>query len=247
MRSFINWNFAAEHVQVDVENGEYVSSESTLILGGPSRLSHVISNSAPDLLTGQTSLFPIGLLQNASMAQNRQVSRLFEIGSKRAYFVPGRLFANFTMNRILFFGPSLLRMLYAVAPFDEIGFGTPFTLEGQTNPITAPEDYRRLFVRGRSGAQLLTPPGYGAQRSQTVNRDFFINLSSELFNIPIGLCFIFKDANGNPYGATYLEECYIETHTMGVDSNNIVIAESATGQFDRALPVQVVAPSAAAA
>lgn len=242
-KSYINWRFASEHVQTEIVNGEYVSSESTLVLGGPARLSQLVGNPTDQLnaLTAQTSMFPIGLLQNLSIAQNRQVSRLFEIGSKRAYFVPGRLFANFNVSRILFFGPSLLRMMYAVGPYEDLGYGKPFQIEGRN--VTAPTEYAELFGANANQRTLLSPPGYGDADVNKDNRDFFINLASDLFNVPFGLCLLLKDPKNNPYGAMYLEDCYIESHSLGVDSNNIVIAESVSGQFDRVAPVQLVTAS----
>lgn len=243
---FTDWNWASEHVQVELKNGEYVSAESTLMLAGPSRLSMALSGGETGM--GQY-LAPIGLIQMFQIAQNRQVARLFEIGSKRSYFVPGRLFSNFQMNRILFFGPSLLRLLYAVAP---VGKGQGQVLKQTTagqvptdqDVIKTPDAYKELFpsrVTSKSLGYLLAP-GFGDSSPLAENRDFYVNLASEIFNIPFGVCMIMKDAKQRPYGAFYLEEMMIEAHTMGVDSNNIVIAEGCNGQFDMVVPLALQAP-----
>ena len=237
-KSYVNWRFASENVQTEIVNGEYVSSESTLVLGGPSRLAHLTAGAATDAVAVQTTMFPIGLLQNVSLAQNRQVSRLFEIGSKRAYFIPGRLFANFSVSRILFFGPSLMRMLYAVAPYRDLGVGRTFRVENRE--VATPPEYARLFGDNANQRTLLSAPGFGDARANGDNRDFFINLASDLFNVPMGLCFLLKDPKNRPYGAMYLEDCYIEAHSMGVDANNIVIAEQVSGQVGSVAPVQLV-------
>lgn len=235
--SFLNWNWASEHVQVELQNGEYVSAESTLVLAGPSKLK-MITDMAGDPISANSQLYPVGLLQMLTVAQNRQVARLFEIGSKRSYFVPGRLFANFQINRILFYGPSLLRLLYAVAP--NRGYGQPlnFAAEGavptQQSQLRENPAYSALFP----SENFLLAPGHGA-RTDEDNRDFFINLASELFNVPFGMCLLFKDARKRPYGAFYMEECMIEAHSIGVDSNNIVLAEGVNGQFDMVMPMQV--------
>jgi len=237
--SFINWKFASEHVQAELQNGEYVSAESTLILAGPSRL-RMISDGSADPLAAKSRLFPVGLLQTMQVAQNRQVARLFEIGSKRSYFVPGRLFANFQINRILFYGPSLMRLLYALAP--RRGFGQPFnfapdgTTPRQQDQLQTPPSYESLFPARGTNFQL--GPGHGGKTADD-NRDFFINLASELFNVPFGLCPLLKDARQRPYGSFYMEDCMIEAHSIGFDSNNIVIAEGVNGQFDMLMPVQV--------
>lgn len=235
-RSYVNWNFATENVQTEIVNGEYVSSESTLVLGGPSKLSHLAAG-GPDALAQYTTMFPIGLLSNISVAQRRDLARLYEIGSKRAYFVPGRTFSSFQMGRVLFFGPSLLRMLYAVAPYSRLGYGTPFTVENR--PVTTPTEYGELFDVGTL-AGLRNAPGFGAPTASAENRDFFINLMSDLFSVPVGLCLLLKDGKNRPYGAAYLEDCYIESHAMGVDSNTIVISEGVSGQVGQVSPVQLV-------
>lgn len=239
--NFLNWNWAAEHVQAELVNGEYVSAESTLLLAGPSRLEYLVgANSTPESV--KSNLYPIGLVQNFMMAQNRFLTRLFEIGSKRAYFVTGRLAANFQINRVMFFGPSLMRLLYSLAP-NKIGFGgNPFTFlrEGTTGSILesaqlkTPRLYNDLFPD-----KYLLAPGYGGSQGED-NRDFFINLASDLFQIPFGISVIFKDAKNRPYGACYLQDCYIEAHSMGIDANNVVIAEGVNGQFDQVAPVQLV-------
>jgi len=243
MSSYVNWSWASEHVQTEITNGEYVSSESTLVLAGPSRLS-MLSGDASGNLSTTNSVIPLGLIQNIGITQQRQLSRLFEIGSKRAYFVPGRLFSNFTIGRILFYGPSLLRLLYALAPLNDSQLGTVGTdlnvdPDSQGDPISIPTDYADLFQSG----QLQLKPGYGGTIGEAQNRDFFINLASELFNVPFGMILVFKDTRNRPYGAAFLEDCYIETHQMGVDANAVVIGESATGQFDSVAPIQLATQS----
>ena len=144
MSSYVNWSWASEHVQNEITNGEYVSSESTLVLAGPSRLS-MLSGSL-ESSSSSNSLIPLGLIQNVGITQQRQLNRLFEIGSKRAYFVPGRLFSNFTIGRILFYGPSLLRLLYALAPIGDgqkLGnYGTPLNIDEDANndPVSTPTE-----------------------------------------------------------------------------------------------------------
>lgn len=234
---FLSWDWASQHVQVELENGEYVSAESTLILVGPPTLSMIQGKEF-----SVTSLFPMGLIQNIQIAQNRQVARLFEIGSKRSYFVPGRLFANFQLNRILFYGPSLLRLLYALAPSgQEKGSGVPFssapvgsTVKAGLNKEIKNDKYTKLFP-----PQYSLAPGKGAASNEQGNRDFWINLASDVFNVPMGLCLLFKDARQRAYGAFYMENCMIEAHSLGVDSNNVVLAEGVNGQFDMVNPIQV--------
>ena len=240
--TFLNWNWAKDHVQAELVNGEYISAESTLLLAGPSRLEYLLTP-GQDLQQVKSSLYPIGLIQNFMMAQNRFLTRLFEVGSKRAYFVAGRLAANFQINRVMFFGPSLMRLLYAISPSTIENFGgQAFKFADDTEPgnflpnakTTSPPRYAALFPE-----RLLASPGYGGTEGKD-NRDFFINLASDLFQIPFGFAVIFKDAKNRPYGACFLQECLIEAHSMGVDANNVVIAEGVNGQFDQVAPIQLI-------
>jgi hypothetical protein len=234
MSSFVNWQWQSENVQAEVKNGEYISAESALILAGPSRLSMLSTDGGVDTTN---SLIPIGLIQGFGSSQNRQVQRLFEIGSKRAYFVPGRMFANFTIARIMFYGPSLMRLLYGLAPSEVVD---PFTTGLNTDPdssgnfVSELPEYSALF-----GGSLVNAPGYGGSSTENENRDVWMNLASELFNVPFGMCLLMKDTRDQPYGAVYMEDCYLETHNMSIDAGNVVIAENVSGQFDRLEPIQL--------
>ena len=243
MTSFLNWQWQNEHVQSEIQNGEFVSSESSLVLAGPSRLDHLSDNGSGTFLGSSNSLIPLGILNNINFVQNRPVQRLFEIGSKRAYFVPGRLFAQFSASRMLFYGPSLMRLLYALAPDRLVAnLGTPLNIDpdSQGQGVAQLPEYSALF----QDDELQNVPGYGGTNNED-NRDFYVNLTSELFTVPFGLCVIYKTAQDKPYGATYLEDCYIESHQMGMDSSNVVIAETVNGQFDRMVPVQLATQSVA--
>lgn len=236
-QSYANWSFASQNVQTELVNGNYVSAESTLILGGPSRISHLTSNAgnAIDARSVRTTMFPIGIVQGINISQNRPVQRIFEVGSKRAYFIPGRLFANASISRVLFHGPSLMRMLYAVAPYKDLGYGAPFTVEGGL--VEAPAGYADLFgPEGQRG--LLSPPGFGAPVGAE-NKDFFINLASELFNIPMGICLLLKNPKSTLYGASYLEDVYVSAHSMSINANDIVIMETVNLEFGNVAPVLV--------
>lgn len=241
MTSHLNWRWQDQNVQVEVKNGEYVSAESALILAGPSRLSYLSDDGSGTFLGSSNSLIPLGILQNMNITQNQQVQRLFEIGSSRAYFVPGRLFAQFSMSRIMFFGPSLMRLLYSLAPQRLLEtLGTPLNIDPDSNQqgIAALPEYEKLFQTGA----LQNLPGYGGSVGEN-NRDLYMNLGSELFKVPFGLCIVMKTAQDKPYGAVFMEDCYIESHQFGIDSGNIIMAESVSGQFGRLAPIQLAAQS----
>jgi len=70
-------------------------------------------------------LYPIGLLQQFSYQQGRQVAPMQTIGSGRAYFTTGKSTVSFNMARLFVKGPNLLRALYKNAEAVGVKVSTP--------------------------------------------------------------------------------------------------------------------------
>jgi len=223
------WNYEEFHVQRELETNDFVNAASTLIAAGPPTLAKAgdsrLSDGAaldPATLTEVASFaYPIGVLENAAIAQNKQLQRMFEIGSKRSYFITGRNVGSVTLARTLFHGPNILRVLYAYYPADLINNTVSDLLSTQAPP---------------SATEIRNNPGYA---------DFFMNLDSDLFDHPIGLMFLFQDQLQDNYGAIYLENAYINAHQLNISSTSVLLAEGATMQFDRAVPIDVGAETRA--
>jgi hypothetical protein len=219
------WDFEQFHVQRELDTKDFVNAASTLIAAGPPTLaqgSNAISGGqVEDPLTfdelrpdSSDFAYPIGVLENAAINQNRVLQRIFEIGSKRSYFVVGRNMGSLTLARTLVHGASLLRVLYAYYP-----------------NILINETVGRLLTGDFPDAeQVKNNPGFA---------DFFINLDSDLFDRPLGLMLFFRDSRNQPYGAVYLEDCYINTHQINVASQSVLVLENTMIQFDRAVPINV--------
>ena len=239
---FTQWRWSSEHVQTEIVNGEYLSSESALILAGPPRLELVNANSLgavgaevpsiADTSTTNTVLFPIGLLTDFVTAQQRAIQSVFEIGSTRRYLIPEKITSNLRISRVKFFGPSLLRVLYAYYPT------TLLAKESGTLPtaVKALADKLPSVTKGR--------PGYGNTKVGEIddlnfNRDWWINLQSVVFRQPLGLCIYLKASNDEPYGAAYLEECLIGRHTFTMSSDRVMMMEGVDIEFDRIAPIQL--------
>lgn len=54
----------------------------------------------------------IGVLQTMSLAQNKNVQQLFEIGSDKEMLIPGRTFRSLNLGRALINGRNLLHRIY---------------------------------------------------------------------------------------------------------------------------------------
>ena len=217
--SLDTWDFNNFHVQVDIKSGEFISAFSVLLAAGPPRLrdTSAIELAGKPVADGQSiTAVPIGVVENFSMSQNRQLQRLFEIGSKRSYFIPGRNVSSLQLSRTLFHGPSLLRALYAYAPAAKLGGRAVQILSGAAGEAT---------------------PDFPDIRNSAGVADYFINLDSDLFDQPFGLYVLLRDSKNRAYGATYLEDCHLQAHQFSINSSSILVAEAINAQFDQAIPV----------
>lgn len=224
--SLSNWDFNRRHVQTELDGGEFLNAASTLISAGPPRIRQGIPRGSivPSISLGTISgvAYPVGVVENIGVAQNRQLQRLFEIGSKRSYFVNGRVVGQINMARTMFHGPSLMRALYAYYPNAKL----PAQIRGNV-----PELLDLLGNRFLDAAPTIrNEPGHG---------DFFINLDSDLFDQPFGLMFMLKDAENRPYGAFYIENAYLNGHQFNVNASSTLIGEAVSIQYDRMVPIDV--------
>lgn len=230
---FSTWDFANFHVQQELSHGQFVSAETSLVAAGPPELGSLNA-------TSTSTVYPIGLIENAGLSQSKQLQKIFEIGSSRSYFVPGRVIGSVSLGRMFYYGPSLLRVMYAyyTSSTATVNIGTK-----TTSDTIALEDgslfqtpYARLLSAGPANMhQVRVSPG---------EDHLFINLASDLFNQPTGLAFYFKDANFNSVGAFFLENVYVQGHQFSISSGSVLVMEGASAQYDRALPIKLLSAAA---
>lgn len=228
--SFSNWDFYNYHVQQDLQGGQFVSAESTLVAAGPPQ----VSQTAGGGTTG--GIYPIGLLESVGIQQSKQLQRIFEIGSTRSYFIPGRAVGSISIGRTFYFGPSLLRVLYAYYRNNTNGIDIGTTPAGSTINVSGmevPDPKAQLLdvMDANSMHQLRRTPGEDY---------FFIELASDLFAQPTGMAIYFKDANSVSVGAMYLEFCYVQGHQISISSGSVLVMEGVSMQYDRIVPIKVL-------
>jgi len=258
--NFVDWSWSSEHVQTEIVNGEYLSSETALILAGPPRLSQVNANASlpglgaaantlNDIAATSTILFPLGLLSDFTLQQGRNIRPVWEIGSVRRYLIPEKISTSLRISRVKFFGPSLLRVLYAYYPKEllaETGGRFATALRPETRGLNVPQV--------SSGSE----PGYGDPNSLPVglnfgvspdeaddprnNRDWWVNLQSIVFRQPLGLCLYMKSSRDDGYGAAYMEDCYIGRHGFSISSEQVMIMEAVDMELDRIRPIRLSTP-----
>lgn len=225
MATLSQWSPYDRYVQDGMVDGRYMNAAYTVIAAGPPRLANVGGALGLGAALGSQGnvqedqiAFPIGLAQNFSLGHNMSLSRIFEIGSERSYFIPGRVVGQMSLSRIMYHGPSLLRVLYSYyqdlvpptvvdAVFPNLGQGP----QGNPNPH-----------------DVIIPPGY---------ENIFLNLASDLFKQPVGMLVMFRDSNEDTMGAAYLEACWVPNHSLATDATGTIIQESAAIQFERLVPI----------
>lgn len=226
MASYSNWKPYESYLQSGGEgpgmvDGQFLSGAHVGIFAGPPRLATVggaLSLGAAISTPDQASqiVYPVGITQNMNLSHNRQFSRIFELGTERSYFISGRTIGQLGLSRILYHGPSLLRVLYAY--YQDL---VPNTIVPSVFPNVGAASMPNPH-------DVVIAPGY---------ENFYMNLASDLFSQPIGLLIVVKDSNQDTYGAFYLESCYIPNHSLATDAQGVIMQESVGVQFELLVPI----------
>jgi len=244
--SYSNWDFYNKFVESDNKQGRFISSETTLIAAGFPELESIpaatektdVKRTVNDVtetgtqVTNQAQVYPIGLIESLGVQQSKQIQRIFEIGSARSYFIPGRVIGAFNLGRTFFNGNSLLRVLYAhvKAKFEDT----------EINPLLSISSTQQFGVEAATAVNpsFLGVEQFDLKRSPGFNQ-FFIDLTSDLFQRPFGIAVYCKDNFGNSSHAFYLENCYIQGHQVNVSSGSLLIMEGTSAQFERVAPIKM--------
>jgi len=220
------WQPYNRYIQSGLVDGQFLNASFTLLAAGPPRLANVGALTfAGDGLSGGVAdeiVFPIGIVQNFNLSHNRQFNRIWEVGSERSFFISGRTVGQLGLSRVLYHGPSLLRVLYAY--YQDL---FPPTL---VPSVIGPNNIGALTVANAHNVKV--PPGF---------ENMYLNLASDLFNQPIGIMAYFRDSNEDTVGAVYMESSYIPNHTIATDAQGTIIQENVGVQFERAVPIAVSA------
>jgi hypothetical protein len=254
--SIANWNRATRHVDEALRSGRYINAETTLIAAGPPRLADIgglganidvqnptqtnnILGGGGTPVAGNDALYPIGMIEQFGLQQVQNVQKAYEIGSRRSYQAGGRVQVVGSLGRIMFNGPSLLRALYAYYP-NSIQLANGAILDSKNGDSVT----RAIASAGAKATDVFPPiffePGgrAGIDPEAELPHTFFINLMSELFSHPFGLCVILRDNRNRNYGAFYLEDSMITTHSFQVSSTSTLITEAGSFQCDAAVPIE---------
>lgn len=241
-RNFSEWSFFNNNVQQGMAEGRYMNAAFTLLAAGPARLS-AAANVDNQLVGNEADfIFPIGIIQSFNLGQQSSVMRLFEIGSDRSYMIRGRTVGTLSLGRIMYHGPSLLRVLYAAAA-GGMSSEAEFFGSSQFNDLVA--NSQNTF----SGLNSTTSQANQGKKDRYLyapgepDGNLWLNLASDVFSQPMGLGLFMKDSNADVVGAFYFEQCMVTNHGFGTDAGGTIMSENAAITFERMVPLNTEALS----
>lgn len=232
MSTLNTWDHFNRHVQSGLNDGQFLSAQSTLIAFGPPSLACLTvepSGTEGEVQSFSEAVFPLGIVGRYGVNQSRQYARIWEVGSERSYWIAGHSVGQIALGRTMMSGPNLLRAAYA------------WYRQGRGNGSI---EVRSLLESADSESPIVTlmntnrnphgdiriPPGY---------ENLFVNLASDLFLAPFGILCYQKDSNGDTVGAQYYENCVSPSYGWGADAGGTVVQENMQIQFERILPINV--------
>lgn len=193
--------------------------------------SDVLVSFGPPKLTNANKAVTVGLVQNLSISQQKRIIRILEYGSNLRQLVSGKTRNTLQMSRILFDGPSLLKYIAYAYLNDDLTDLKDHTNAAQYE-VFMDELYKKMGYED-SNIPNEEIPG---------TSDFWMNLSSDLFNNPIGIHLNIKQTlpNGKKkdYGGVFLENCLINQHSLNIRSQNRILSEQIGMEFTRAVPMK---------
>lgn len=134
-------------------------------------------------------------------------------------------------------------------PMMAIGSGRSFYVSGKAQTQWT---MGRLFVNGRNLLRVLyhnavsggiDPSTFDDVATDVSKPQYFINLDSELFLIPLGLGTVFRDKTHGYVGGFYAELSMITSYAVGWNAGQNLILENVSGLSDRLLPFGADSPA----
>jgi hypothetical protein len=223
-----DWQMFQQNVQSGLMEGRYMNAAYTMVAAGPPRLAATVAGNLGAIGEELGDIaYPIGVLQSFNLGINSQILRLWELGSERSYFVRGRTQGQVGLGRIMFHGPSLLKVLYAY-------LGAGFTDDADGGKLYPNSANALLNTNGVPGSKerFVLPPGY---------ENLWLDLASDVFTQPIGLLIYFRDSNEDTVGAFYVEYCMIANYGLSTDAGGTILSEQCSVLYERIVPIDIKA------
>lgn len=193
---------------------QFTTPESSGQLGSKA----VMVSFGPPEYNAKNQCIVCGFVQSFSLMQQRQVQQLFEVGSERQYWVDGPTMSQISLSRVMFSGSSLLKIIGA----------------GILNQGIQPNNLSGLDSSMFTGDNL-NAVAAGA------DRNFWINLASDLFSNSLGIMLDFLEFYGNgkskSYGSVYLTNGKLNSHQLNFGAGQWMIQEGVSLMFEKVIPL----------
>ena len=215
-----DWNWREDFVQLDENlgtSGDFIAAESTLIACGLPKA------------TDAMSVVKLGLTPQIQISQNIPQQRLYEIGSMRCHIINGIPVGGFSISRMIYNGPSLVRAFYGVM-FDDDGNPTEAALSGLTT-----RDNNVQSTLSGNWSNITRRPD--KTMDGNANQHLWLSLWDTRLRMPFGLAVFMQDIKGIAAGGFYLEGCKVNSHSTGTSAGQMIMMEGINCAFDRMVPI----------
>lgn len=96
------WEYHDRNIQGNIEMSDFTRSDRVVIYAAPSPLKGETA----------TTMKAIGMIQSMSHSEQRQIQRLFELGSSVSTLIPGLTDGSVQLQRVMISGKDLLNAIY---------------------------------------------------------------------------------------------------------------------------------------
>lgn len=97
---------------------------------------------------------------------------------------------------------------------------------------------RALYTQATQNTSAINMTSFGEPPvKQSDDEQFFLNLDSELFYVPIGLAVLFRSVAHDAVGAFYIELAMLNSWNVSVQAGQSMIMENVSGFADRIRPI----------
>lgn len=163
-------------------------------------------NVVPSATSGIGSLMSLGMIQMANITSALPVQPSKALGSSRKYFLIDSAMNQITVARLVMNSRNLLRAIYHSA-------------------VEAGVDVGNRAIIG-------TEASYQGRE----NQQWWVNLDSPIYRVPVGLGIIMRDRGGSHIGGFYAELCHITQWSLSIASGQAAMMENVSIVCDRILP-----------
>lgn len=108
-----SWQYHDTHVDSTITGSRFASGNRTVIYAGP-------YSPSSSLATSIQGLSPIGAVQSLNHAEQRQMAKIFEIGSDLPYHVLGASSGNINLSRVMVNGKDLVSCLLGTSSEEDV-------------------------------------------------------------------------------------------------------------------------------